>query len=114
MDEVEFERRAKTNAEMFRDNITLRNAGKGKNGVSKHLSERDILQLRRFVVGKGSGGMAFSRLSIFSQTGGHTDERRISENGIVFRFNAGRSYYLAVTLLAKSATCICIPSPLGH
>ncbi|CAM9280554.1 unnamed protein product [Ascophyllum nodosum] len=32
MDEVEFERRAKTNAEMFRDNITLRNAGKGKNG----------------------------------------------------------------------------------
>lgn len=34
MDEVEFERRAKTNAAMFKDNIKLRNAGNGKQGVS--------------------------------------------------------------------------------
>lgn len=34
MDEVEFERRAKANAAMFKDNIKLRNAGNGKQGVS--------------------------------------------------------------------------------
>lgn len=43
MDESEFERRAETNSAMFRDNIKLRNAGKGKEEVKKR--------------GRGGGGL---------------------------------------------------------
>lgn len=41
MNEAEFERRAETNSAMFRDNIKLRNAGKGKREVSE---EKQMLE----------------------------------------------------------------------
>lgn len=56
MDEVEFERRAKANAAMFKDSIKLRNAGKGKEGVSID-SVRLMETLLKAVKGEERGKM---------------------------------------------------------